>query len=178
MLSESYKKGISEVLEILKYSGKKYIEKIPKKLLIFLKENASETYKPQIDVNKKIEDMNLLPETKGLLSLLYMDYWATPEEKEEFQGVLKDNQKKIEEEIREKYSPDKIFDRPDNQVNNYKQESKTNNYMSDNNVWSNQNDETTQGVSEDESLVEYKEGFMTGLIKKIKEFIKNLFNKD
>ena len=172
MLSESYKNGISEVLEILKYSGKEYVEKIPKKLLIFLKENASENYKPRIDVNKKIEDMNLLPETKGLLSLLYMDYWATPEEKEEFQGILKDNQKKIEEEIREKYSPDKIFEKPDNQINNYKQESKLNN------VWSNQNDEIIHGVSEDESLVEYKDGFMNGLIKKIKEFIKNLFNKD
>ena len=165
MLEENYKNGISEVLEILKYSEKEYTDKLPKKLISFFKENASKTYKPQIDVNKKIEDMDLLPETKGLLSLLYMDYWSTPEEKEEFKKVLKNNQEKIEQELREKYNPDKIFDRPEEKVEE-SQKLETD------------EPEINQGVSENEALTEYHESFMKNLINKIKEFIKNLFNKN
>ena len=164
MLEENYKNGISEVLEILKYSGKEYTEKLPKKLIAFFRENASKTYKPQIDVTKKIEDMDLLPETKGLLSLLYMDYWATPEEKEEFKKVLKENQEKIEQELREKYNPDKIFDRPEEEKIEVAPKI--------------EEPETNIGVSENEALTEYHESFMKSLINKIKEFIKNLFNKN
>lgn len=163
MLEENYKKGILEVLEILKYSGKEYTNKLPKKLIAFFKENASENYKPQIDVNKKIEDMDLLPETKGLLSLLYMDYWSTPEEKEEFKKILKENQEKIEQELREKYNPDKIFDRPEEKEETAEQIEES---------------ENVEGVRGDEALTEYHESFMKNLINKIKEFIKNLFNKN
>ena len=163
MLEESYKNAISEVLEILKYSGKEYTDKLPKKLIDFLKENKSNTYKPEIDINKKIEDMDLLPETKGLLSLLYMDYWSTPEEKEEFKKILKENQEKIEQELREKYNPDKIFDRPEEKI---EVSTKV------------EEPEMSRGVSENEALTEYHENFMKNLINKIKEFIKNLFNKN
>ena len=163
MLEENYKNGISEVLEILKYSEKEYTEKLPKKLMSFFRENASKTYKPQIDITKKIEDMNLLSETKGLLSLLYIDYWSTPEEKEEFKRILKENQEKIEQELREKYNPDKIFDRTEEKV------------ITPNKP---EEPEISEGVRDDEALTEYHESFMKNLINKIKEFIKNLFNKN
>ncbi len=162
MVSEKYENGISEVLEILSYSEPEYTAKIPKKLMSFFMENKSKTYKPQIDPSKKIEEMNLLTETKGLLSVLYLNYWASPEEKEEFKKILKDNQKKYDEELREKYNPDNIFDNVD------KEETLQG---------TNQNFENSERVREEESLVQYKEGFMNNLIQKIKEFIYKIFKK-
>ena len=162
MINQKYENGISEVLAILDYSEPEYKEKIPKKLMNFFEENQSKTYKPQIDPSKKIEEMNLLPETKGLLSILYLDYWSTPEEKEEFKSILKDNQIKYNEELRQKYNPDNIFD------NVKKEETLTQ---------QNQNFENNERVVKEESLVEYKDGFMNNLIQKIKEFIYKIFKK-
>ena len=54
MVSQEYENGISEVLAILECSEPEYEEKIPKKLMKFLKENQSKTYKPEmISVNVK-----------------------------------------------------------------------------------------------------------------------------
>ena len=82
-----------------------------------------------------------------------------------FKKVLKNNQEKIEQELREKYNPDKIFDRPEEKVEE-SQKLETD------------EPEINQGVSENEALTEYHESFMKNLINKIKEFIKNLFNKN
>ena len=162
MVSQEYENGISEVLAILECSEPEYEEKIPKKLMKFLKENQSKTYKPEIDSSKKIKEMNLLPETKGLLSILYLKYWSTPKEEEEFRNILKDNQKKYDEELRQKYNPDNIF-------KDVKEE--------ENLTQQNQTFENNKRVEKDESLVEYKGGFMSNLIQKIKEFFYKIFNK-
>ena len=155
MSDEKYREGISEVLAILECSEPIYTEKIPKKLMEFFKENCSKTYYPKIDSSKKIKEMNLLPETKGLLSLLYMDYWANFEEKEEFKNILKENQKKYDDELREKYNPDKIFEK-----------------QSSYNVNENKVEENVR-VKKEESLVEYKENFIKKIFEKIKSFIRN-----
>ena len=162
MSNEKYERGISEVLAILETSEAEYSEKIPKKLMKFFEENRSKTYTPKINSSLKLGEMNLLPETKGLLSVLYLNYWSTPEEREEFRTILKDNQKKYDEELREKYNPDKIFD------NVTKDEDLSN---------KNQNFENSGGVRKEESLVQYKDGFMNNLLQKIKEFIYKIFKR-
>ena len=154
MSDEKYREGISEVLAILEFSEPIYTEKIPKKLIEFFEENCSKTYYPKIDSSKKIKEMNLLPETKGLLSLLYMDYWANSEEKEEFKKILNDNQEKCDKKIREKYDPNKIFEKQSYNLNENKVEENVR-------------------VKNDESLVEYKENFIKKIFEKIKSFIKN-----
>ena len=168
MTEEAYRRGISETLEILKYSGKEYTEKIPKKLMTFLQENRSKEYNPQLDFSKQIEEMNLLPETKGLLSILYMDYWSTPEEKEEFKNILKTNQEIVDKEIREKYDPNKIFATATTQSTSSTSEINKSDISNNSN-----NLETTENTD----LVPYKENFMKNLIEKIKQFINKILKK-
>ena len=156
MSNEKYREGISEVLAILEFSEPIYTEKIPKKLMEFFEENCSKTYHPKIDSSKKIKEMNLLPETKGLLSLLYMDYWADSVEKEEFKNILKENQKKYDDELREKYDPNKIFEKQSYNIN-------------ENKIVENVR------VKKDESLVECKENFIKKIFEKIKNYIRKFF---
>ena len=162
MLNEMYKNGITEVLTILKYNDLKYSEKIPKKLMRFFEENSSKNYKPNISPTQELIEMDLLPETKGLLSILYINYWADSEKKkEEFKSILNENQKKYDKKIREKYNPDKIFNNQVQEVNTIIKNNKDN-----------------FRVKDDEALVESKENFIKKIFNKIKSFIKNFFKNE
>lgn len=41
-----------------------------------------------------LEDMELLPETKGLLAMIYRNYWCTEEERKEYDRILMENDRK------------------------------------------------------------------------------------
>jgi len=47
--------------------------------------NKNKEYKPNIDRTRPISEQELLKETKAILSLLFRSYWATEEEKLEFE---------------------------------------------------------------------------------------------
>ncbi len=110
MLISDYREALVEVLEILKYASQEDRNKIPKRLLLFFEKNASPNYKFVIDDNKEIKNLKLKPETKGLLAMIYRNYWCTPEERKKYDKILNDNQKLYDTMIREKYNPDKIFE--------------------------------------------------------------------
>ena len=48
-------------------------------------------------------------DTKILLGMLYLNYWATDDEKKEINHILDENEKKYIEQISEKYSTNNIF---------------------------------------------------------------------
>ncbi|MGN1297835.1 MAG: hypothetical protein ACI4VH_05380 [Clostridia bacterium] len=49
------------------------------------------------------------PKTKTLLTIIYREYWCNEEERTELDKILIENDAKHETEIREKYNPDNIF---------------------------------------------------------------------
>lgn len=116
MINTEYREAIAQVLDILNYTNKEDVEKIPKKFINFLEENASETYETNLDHSKPIEEMNLKPKTQAILGLIYMRYWADEQGKEEFKKKIKDNEIKYQENAREKYNPDNIFAKEDIKV--------------------------------------------------------------
>ena len=59
---------MAEVLEYLKGIRQEDIDKIPQKLITFLKENASRNYECKFDHNKPMKEQELLKETKGLIT--------------------------------------------------------------------------------------------------------------
>ena len=75
----------------------------------FLNANASKTYKPELDHTKKIKEMQLKRKTKVILAIIYKKFWCNSEKQEQFNRVLKENQIKLENKLREKYNPDDIF---------------------------------------------------------------------
>lgn len=146
--NNEYAKAYVEILEVINKIDKEYKDKIPEKLLDFFENNKDLKYE------FKVENMNsqkpFLRETVVILTVLEQKYWANDEEREILNRVLKENEEKHQKEIREKYNPNRIFEK--SKKEKVKEET-------------NDKDET--------SLREVKENIFV----KIKKMIKNILNK-
>lgn len=134
----------SEVNAILSLMDKKYVEKIPKKLLTIIKEKRDIKYIPQIDPNVSLANQNLQKDTLILLAILNINYWCTKEEKEELIHTYAKNDKKKMEELNKIYNENNLFKKKTKVVNK---------------------------IPQNLALIEYnKQTFMQKLIEKLKEF--------
>ena len=90
-MNAQYSEAAVEVLDILNYTRKADVDKIPKNFIEFLREQSSKTYKSSIDHSKPLKEANLKSKTKALLGLIYLNYWSNDDEKREFKLKLKEN---------------------------------------------------------------------------------------
>ena len=148
MLDQKYAEASVEVLDILNHMNEKDVSKVSKKFINFLNENASKEYISNVDYSKKLNDMDLKEETRGLLAIMYEKYWCPEEEKQDLQKKFYENEQKYQEALKEKYNPDNIFSK--------KQE----------NIIEPENGQT--------QLIKYKETFFRKFLNKIKSFFKTL----
>ena len=110
MLNERYRIGISETLHYLKGIRQEDIDKIPSKLMIYFKENASNTYTCDFDYTKPLQELKLTEEAKGLIAMICLNYWCeTEEQKAKFRKHLILNEQAHQEELKRKYNVDDIF---------------------------------------------------------------------
>lgn len=109
MVSVEYSEAITETLDILKHTRKEDVMKISPKFMEYLHNNASKTYKPDLDHSQKIKDMKLKRTTKAILAIIYKKFWCDDEKRKEFNNTLKDNEIRYQAELREKYNPDDLF---------------------------------------------------------------------
>ena len=109
MVSVEFSEGITESLDILEHMDRAYIDKIPRKFMEFLENNKSTSYISNLDHSKKLNEMSLKEKTKDLLAILYLKYWCTEQEKSDFSNLLRENEIKYQDELKEKYNVDKIF---------------------------------------------------------------------
>ena len=110
MFSNEYGEAAVEVLDILDNTNKADVDKIPKNFIKFLVDNASEDYKVNLDHSKLISEMNLKEKTKEILGVIYINWWCDKKDKENYTKQIKELEIKRQEEIREKYNPNKIFE--------------------------------------------------------------------
>ena len=108
-MTNEFSEAITETLDILEHMDKKYTDCIPEKFKEFLENNKSKIYKPKFDHSKELKDLNLKEKTKNILSILYMKYWCSDEDKENYSKILKENEKNYQKEQRIKYNPDNLF---------------------------------------------------------------------
>lgn len=101
------KQAFSEVYDII-YNMELYNE-IPKSFIDLIDSNRDTQYKVNIDYSKSINEQELQKGTRVLLSLIYRDYLCSEEERQILIKKDKEELKKIEEELREKYNPDNLF---------------------------------------------------------------------
>ena len=79
MVEKSFdRRALAEVYNVLIMLNKENFDKIPKKMIQAIKNNMDTEYDVQWN---EIENGNLLEDTEKILSVLYTDYLATPEEK-------------------------------------------------------------------------------------------------
>lgn len=107
--NQRYIESLSEVSTILNAIEKKLIDKLPNKLINFINENKSDLYQPTFDPKSNISKEQLMPETRRFLAYLYYMYWADESEKLEYKNLLKINETKYQNNLKEKYNPDNIF---------------------------------------------------------------------
>ena len=103
--------AFTEVNEIIKLMPLELVKKIPSKFREMIVEEKDNNYIP--DIKEPIEKCKLKNETIIILGLIYRDFLCSPDERKKLQEKdareLQEVQKAVEEEIRERYNPDDIF---------------------------------------------------------------------
>ena len=142
--------AFSEVYEIFKLMPQELLNKIPQKFYEIIKEERDKEYLQNI--KEPIENQKLKDETIILLGLIYRDFLCSPDEKKRLQEKdardLKEAERILEEELREKYNPDNIFKK---------------------------NRQEIEPSNEETAMIEYNE---KKKIKRLFEKIKSLFKKN
>ena len=104
-MSEINKKAVSEVIDVLKHSEIEVTQKIPKKFIEFLTKNSDRDYIPNIDYSEENWENSIEEDAKVLIALIYRDYIMSEDERKK---VIEEAERQ-EQEIREKYNPDNLF---------------------------------------------------------------------
>jgi len=140
MVDSKYGIAYSEVLEILKHIPIEDYNKIPKNKIELFETNANKEYTFTYNPNKTLEEQDVSKIAKGIIILLFRDYWATETQREKIIAKQKYDRQKLEEEKKKIYNPDNMFKK-------YNQENSIKNEI---------------------NLVEYKESIFRRFINKIK----------
>lgn len=106
-MERAYEEAFAEVDEILKIMPIDLLSKIPVQFRKIISENKAKNYK--VDIQEPLDEEKLKEETVVILGLIYRDFLASPEEREELQAQDAEELRKIEEEMRQKYDMENVF---------------------------------------------------------------------
>lgn len=108
-MKREYEEAFAEVDEILQLMPVDLLIKIPLQFKKIISENKAKYYKPNI--KEPIEENTLKYETKVIIGLIYRDFLANPEEREELQAKDAEELNKIQQEMKEQYNIENVFDK-------------------------------------------------------------------
>lgn len=74
MIGTKYSEAAVEVLEILNYTDKEDVKKIPQSFMNFLTEIANKNYKANFNHSVPMSGMNLRKQTRELLGFIYITW--------------------------------------------------------------------------------------------------------
>lgn len=117
MIDVGYANAFCEVLKILEYININDYEKIPSSLIRTFRMYANYDYDFKYDVNKTLEEQQISDIAKAIIANIFKEYWATPYQKERIEEKEKNDRQKIEEEKRELYNPDNLFEKKKQIIN-------------------------------------------------------------
>ena len=107
-MKDNYSKAYKEIIEILKYVPKEEVKKIPREIITMFEEKMDKNYDFSIDTKKSFNEQILLEETEAILSNIFVEYLATPHQKEVIRAKQSEYRKGLEESIT-KYSGSDLF---------------------------------------------------------------------
>ena len=107
---EDYAKAYTELLEILKYFSKESLEKLPKENIEMYNLEKDKSYNFTYNKELELDEQNISKLTIILIANLYIQYLASDEER----NIIKERDKKelelLEEQKRQMYNQNKIFE--------------------------------------------------------------------
>lgn len=84
--------------------------KVPDDIMEYFKREKSKNYDKMIDVNQPIKNQNLMDETLAIIAMLNLKYWCDDEEeKKRLIDIYLENERKIRDELKEKYDIERVF---------------------------------------------------------------------
>lgn len=104
-------RAYAEVDYIINHMNEKYREKVPEKMLNFFRDYKDPNFEVKVDPYVPLQKQGLKRYTLEILALFHLKYWCEDEErKKELYGLMLENQERLESQMREKYSVEKLFD--------------------------------------------------------------------
>lgn len=94
MIDIEYANAYSEVLEILKYIPIEDYDKIPKNRINLFRAYANKDYAFCYDTTKTLDEQKVSKIAKGIIAILFRDYWATEIQKEKI--IAKQNHDRMQ----------------------------------------------------------------------------------
>lgn len=153
-------KVYSEVYSVLNLLNEDDLRKIPEDILFFIKANIGEDT-DYMDKNQSFDEINITSEAEDMLALLTYHYLCDDTEKSEMNKLMDENEKKHQEELKEKYNPDDVF----NNVKSLDVQSNSENINSSSVNTNNSNIKIAD-------IMVTKESFISKIINKLKGFFK------
>lgn len=150
-------KVYSEVYSVLNLLNKDDLRRIPEDILFFIKANMDEDV-DYMDKNQSFDEIKITREAEDMLALLTYHYLCDDNEKVEVNKVMEENEKIHQEELKEKYNPDNVFDNV-----------KSSNVQNDS---ESRNINTNNSAIETADIIVTKESFISKIINKLKGFFK------
>lgn len=105
----TYEKSLAEVYKVVENLEYEEYRKISKNFLENLYKNMDVDYYLKMSIDNDFIDNKMSETAKEILALIYRDYLVSPEEREQLLKEEAEEEKRIEEEIREKYNPDNFL---------------------------------------------------------------------
>lgn len=91
----------AEVNQVLDILGRKYRNKVPRKLLKLFNEQQNIEYKKNLEQAKKIENLQISRTALTIISILNLKYWETDiEKKQELKQQYLENERKYQESVK------------------------------------------------------------------------------
>ncbi len=101
----------AEVDYIIHHMNQRYIDKVPPKMLEFFSSYKDPNHEIHINPYVPLQKQGLKRYTLEIIALLHLKYWCEDEKrKQELYNIMLSNQHKLEDQMREKYSVEKLFD--------------------------------------------------------------------
>ena len=111
VISLEQREAYSELLEILRHMEKKYVDKIPKNLIMFFYDNCSLDY--EFRMTQEIGKEKFKPKTLDLLALLNYNYWSKNKSKEELIMNYAMIDEKTQDQLNKQLEKENIFTKID-----------------------------------------------------------------
>ena len=108
-MERAYEEAFAEVDDILKIMPIDLLSKIPAQFRDDISKNKAKNYK--VEIYEPLEEERLKEETIVILGLIYRDFLASPEEKEELQLKDAEEYQKIQEELKRQYDIQNVFEK-------------------------------------------------------------------
>lgn len=115
--TKEYSIAFAEVYEILKLFTEEELKRIPADFLEMINKNKANDYEYKLE-KKELHKQKMTKETKIILSVIYRNYMCDEEERKRLELDDKIQLEKEEQEKREKYNPENLFKKVEEEKNN------------------------------------------------------------